>query len=134
MAKQLRNTAQRALVLDAVRTSRDHPTAEKIFLRVSEKAPQISLGTVYRNLSLLSELGEILRISSPYGPDHFDFNLENHYHFFCSECHEVYDVPSDLVPHKKDLMQPRNCGFEIADFSLSYYGVCPHCKKEMEAG
>ncbi len=128
MEKQHRNTAQRSLILETVRESHDHPNAEAIYLRVSKKAPQISLGTVYRNLALLSDMGEIKKISSPYGPDHYDFNLENHYHFFCSECHEVCDIPPEAAPKAEDMLKPNQSGFGIENYSLTYFGLCPKCK------
>ena len=131
MEKKHRNTAQRSLILEAVRESYDHPDAEKIYMRVLEKAPQISLGTVYRNLALLEKMGEIKKVSSPYGADHYDFNLENHFHFFCKECGEVYDVP-DLKD--EDVSKPNLNGFDIQNYLLTYFGVCPKCNSKKEVG
>lgn len=127
MEKKHRNTAQRGLILETVRESLDHPDADKIYMRVSEKAPQISLGTVYRNLALLEKMGEIKKVSSPYGADHYDFNLENHFHFFCKECGEVFDVPD---VRDEDVAKPNLSGFDVQNYSLTYFGVCSKCNKK----
>ena len=67
----------------------DHPTAETIYSCLREEQPHLSLGTVYRNLSLLTELGEIRKISTGDGPDHFDGDTSFHHHFICRQCHQV---------------------------------------------
>ena len=126
----LRNTPQRKVVLDVVQTSLDHPTAETIFLRASERAPKISLGTVYRNLAVLTELKEILKISSPYGPDHYDFNLSDHCHFLCKNCGEMCDIPLECSPSQSELHAPEKSGFDIQGHTLTYFGICPSCKNK----
>lgn len=128
-----RNTQQRQLVLDVVRKSCDHPTAESVYIRAREIAPHISLGTVYRNLGYLSDSKEIKRLVSGQGPDHFDFNLENHFHFLCTECGQMFDIPSESAPSESEVNKPARAGFNIKDYSLIYMGVCPNCQnKEKE--
>ena len=122
-----RNTAQRQIVLDVVNQSHDHPTAERIYERAREKAPHISLGTVYRNLAHLAENGSILKVSTN-GADHYDFNLENHFHFLCTECGEMCDIPKEFSPSHSELMSPQRADFDITDYSLVYLGHCPECK------
>lgn len=124
-----RNTQQRQLVYDVVQKSCDHPTAETVYIRCREDAPNISLGTVYRNLAHLSESGAIKRLVSGAGPDHFDFNLESHYHFLCTHCGEMTDIPKEVSPSEKEVMAPKDAGFDIKSYSLIYMGVCPECKK-----
>ncbi|MBQ7799394.1 MAG: transcriptional repressor [Oscillospiraceae bacterium] len=125
-----RNTAQRKLIYDVIQKSLDHPTAETVYIRARQDAPHISLGTVYRNLNHLSENGAIRRLSAPIGPDHFDFNLESHYHFLCSECGQMSDIPSHCSPDEKSVMAPSEAGFDIKSYSLIYVGVCPECKNK----
>ena len=84
---------QRAEVLDQIREHKDHPTADTIFAELRTKDPSISLATVYRNLKLLSELGEIRRLTFVSGADRFDPTVQTHYHFVCERCGRVYDVP-----------------------------------------
>ena len=126
----LRNTPQRKLILEVVRQSYDHPTADTIYRRASEIAPKISLGTVYRNLAVLTELKEILKISSPQGPDHYDFNLSDHCHFFCKKCGEMCDIPLECSPSERELHAPEKSGFDIHGHTLTYVGICPSCKNE----
>ena len=127
----LRNTPQRKIVLETVLQSLDHPTAETIFKRAAEKSPKISLGTVYRNLAILSELGQIKKLSSPLGPDHYDFNLSDHCHFLCSSCGEMLDIPNECAPSKQALLAPKKSGFDIHSHTLTYHGICPACKQKI---
>ena len=129
-----RNTAQKQLVLEVVKKSYDHPVAEQIYFRAREKAMHISLGTVYRNLAQLSEKGEIRRLSAPKGPDHFDFNLESHYHFVCLHCGEMNDIPKECSPSEENILSPSSAGFDITGYALVYEGICPKCKKKFKKG
>lgn len=92
MAVQRRNTRQRKLVLDAVRQSYSHPTADEIYNAVREQDDKISRGTVYRNLNLLADAGDILSIKTP-GGSRFDRTIEPHAHIICTSCSRVIDVP-----------------------------------------
>ena len=75
-----------------------HPTAETVYLDIKEEFPNISLGTVYRNLNLLADMGEILRISLGNGPDRYDGRTSPHYHFICSQCGQVLDMDIGPMP------------------------------------
>ena len=92
MAVQRRNTKQRKLVLDAVRQSYNHPTADEIYNVVRAQDDKISRGTVYRNLNLLADAGEIFSIKTP-GGSRFDRTVEPHAHIICTSCSRVIDVP-----------------------------------------
>ena len=97
MAVQRRNTRQRKLVLDAVRQSYNHPTADEIYNVVRAQDDKISRGTVYRNLNLLADAGEILSIKTP-GGSRFDRTIEPHAHIICTSCSRVIDVPLPSMP------------------------------------
>ena len=88
---------QRAEVLDQIREHEDHPTADVIFAELRQKDPSISLATVYRNLKLLSDLGEIRKLSFVSGADRFDPTVKPHYHFVCERCGKVYDIPMKVA-------------------------------------
>ena len=83
---------QREEIVQFLRTRKDHPTAEVVYENVRMVYPKISLGTVYRNLTLLSETGEILRLRLGDGVDHFDADTSEHYHVICSGCGSVVDL------------------------------------------
>ena len=98
----IRKTKQRDLILKVLRSTDTHPTADWIYEQVKKEMPNISLGTVYRNLGKLAELGEIteLKFGSKYS--RFDGNPDNHYHFVCTECEKVIDVKGCPVDEEID--------------------------------
>ncbi|MGE4485030.1 MAG: Fur family transcriptional regulator [Oscillospiraceae bacterium] len=125
--KAVRNTAQRKLVLDIVRGRGDHPAADQIYDEARQKDPHISRGTVYRNLNVLAELGEIRRLTMPIGPDHFDFRMDNHYHFCCRLCGAVVDTG---LPYKEELNKVSSGidGYKTEWHRLILVGLCPACQ------
>ena len=109
--------------LDAYRT---HPTAETVYRDLRKEYPNISLGTVYRNLNLLAEMGEILRISSGIGPDHFDGNIQPHCHFICTNCGSVLDIEIGFDLNLEDFAKQNFQGM-IASHVTHFFGLCPEC-------
>ena len=128
-ARKNRNTPQRQLVKKIVDESCDHPTADIVYKRVIEHDPRVSLGTVYRNLEFLSENGQILRIKLPSGPDHFDFNMKPHIHFYCTDCRSISDMPDESVKTDGAESLPEAAGYNIKERFLLYIGTCPECNK-----
>ncbi len=125
---QIRNTNQRKMVLDAVRSRHDHPCADDIYADVRIVDPRISRGTVYRNLRLLAELGEIKFISIPNGAGRFDFRTDNHYHFCCERCGRVMDVELEYQSNLNDMVKlPK--GARISGHRIIFNGVCAECSK-----
>ncbi len=120
-----RETKQRRLVLDAVQSRHDHPTAEQIYEDVHKKNPNISRGTVYRNLNCLSEDGEICHVRVP-GADRYDLRNDLHYHIFCVECRKVIDAP---YPYKEylDDETAEQTGYRIVRHRLLFEVICPEC-------
>ena len=120
-----RNTRQRALVLEAVRSLHNHPTSADVYEAVREKHPSISRATVYRNLNVLTEQGEVLHIPVAGGADRYDFRCDCHYHAICRECGVVYDVE---MPEDGLLSSVRDThGFQIEGFDIIFTGLCPDC-------
>ncbi len=107
---------------------RTHPTAETVYLDLKKEFPKISLGTVYRNLNLLADDGEILRISSGSGPDHYDGNRSPHYHLICEECGRVIDINVDLQIQLEELAN-RHFDGKINSHVTHFFGQCPECYK-----
>lgn len=122
----MRNTKQRQLVLGLVTDYGTHPTADEIYEQARDRDPRISRGTVYRNLNVLSEAGEIRKLNMPTGPDHFDCRMDNHYHFLCRSCHKVVDVN---LPYKEQLNEapPGLGGYTTEWHRLILVGLCPDC-------
>jgi Fe2+ or Zn2+ uptake regulation protein len=128
--KPLRATAQRAAVLHAVEAVRDHPTAQQVFERVRRELPQVSLGTVYRNLDKLAREGRlrVLRLDS--GAGHYDSGAQPHDHFVCDACGVVIDVEgSDAA---RGDASPAGGPRRIRRQSTVYFGSCERCADEVE--
>ena len=121
-----RNTRQRQLVLDAVRELDDHPTADEVYLRVREKDGHVSRGTVYRNLNLWADAGEILSIKTP-GGSRFDRTIEPHAHVICTSCSRVIDVPLPFDT-QLDARASEQIGWNVTSHYTIFEGICPDCQ------
>lgn len=128
--KKQRNSKQRQLVYDTVMSRCDHPTADQIYLDVRAKDDKISRGTVYRNLGLLSEDGQITNVKVP-AADRYDARLDRHYHIFCTCCGRVFDAPLDY--HMEyDEQVAKETGFQISRHRTIFEGLCPECSGKNE--
>ncbi len=124
MALENRSRQREALLADlASRT--DHPTADELYFSLREEFPNISLGTVYRNLAQLSENNTILKLTCG-GADHFDYNTQPHYHLLCSECNRLYDLNMPVLDELDNEAQKYYNG-KINDHRLIFYGICENC-------
>ena len=124
----LKHSRQRDLIRDLMEGRTDHPTADMVFESAKQVYPNISLGTVYRNLSLLAELGEIRKISGFSGADRFDPRTDWHCHFVCTCCGKVLDMEPDEASGK--FLAETSKGFsegEIRGFDATFLGVCRVC-------
>lgn len=119
---------QRELILKIVQNDMSHPTVDSIYQALRKEIPNVSLATVYRNLNLLAENGEIRKIESLDGNAHFDFNTGKHYHFICIHCNKVYDIPCDVAP-EVDKKAEELSGFKIISHDVSFQGICHDCLK-----
>lgn len=125
----LNRSKQRDAIIAFLATRKDHPTAEVVYDNVRETFPNISLGTVYRNLTLLADLGEIRRLRTRDSKDHFDADLSPHYHFICNECFSVSDI---FIDKTTELVKTANevTMNQITDHEVFYYGICKDCQKK----
>ncbi|MCM1044312.1 MAG: transcriptional repressor [Candidatus Gastranaerophilales bacterium] len=123
-----KHSKQRDIIKSFLMGRKDHPTADMIYTNVRQQYPNISLGTVYRNLSLLAETGEIRRLRVGDGVDHFDADLSPHYHFICTKCGAVSDVH---MPNMDTIAEVADANFDgRVDGNVTYfYGVCADCLK-----
>ncbi len=127
-----RNTIQRELVLQAVQQLRHHPTADDVYHLIAQDHSSISRATVYRNLSLLAQRGQIRRVSHIGTADRFDFATRPHYHFRCEKCGGVFDV---ALPPQADLLAKvdNTDGFVLSGFDIRFFGTCPACAGHKKA-
>lgn len=122
----LKHSKQRESIKNFLRTRTDHPTAETVYENIQKEFPRISLGTVYRNLALLTDIGEIQTISTGMGPDRFDGNAAPHYHFICKKCGCVQDLRVQGLDHINLLAQHDFDGM-IVGHTVFFYGTCHEC-------
>ena len=122
----LKHSKQRDCIKKFLASRTDHPTADTIYMGIREEFPNISLGTVYRNLALLSDLGEIIKISTGEDADRFDGNTTRHHHFVCTKCHRVYDLDMPSIDSIMETAQS-NCTGEIQNYVTHFYGICGDC-------
>ena len=131
MQKQLnlRMTRQRKVILEELRKVDTHPSADELYEMVRKRLPRISLGTVYRNLEILSESGEIQKLELGCTLQRFDGIAANHYHIRCIHCDRVVDAPADIyVTVSHDLKNATD--FEITGHRLELIGICPACLQQ----
>ncbi len=122
----IKYSRQREAIKHCLMSRHDHPTAEMLYQSIKDDYPNLSLGTVYRNLSLLSELGEVKKIITADGPDRFDGNTAPHYHFFCRQCGHMIDLDLAFSEGLNALAAARFSGV-IEEHTLQFTGICPDC-------
>ena len=123
-----KRTKQKEAILRVLRSTTSHPTADWVYGEVRKEIPNISLGTVYRNLKLLRESGEISEIDFSGTFSRFDGNPFNHYHFRCEKCGRVFDV-DEPVNRGLDERIAQKTGFKISYHRLEFRGLCKECQK-----
>ena len=125
-AVKYRMTKQKRVILDVLKATKSHPTADWVYERVKKKIPNISLGTVYRNLNILKSQGEIIELSYGKGFSRYDGNSSNHYHFTCESCGKVLDVETPLTLSLGEEVS-RDMGVKVDRHRLEFYGTCGDC-------
>lgn len=121
------NTKQRTILLEELQKLTSHPTAYELYDIVRKKLPNISLGTVYRNLNQMAEDQIILKLGKAGQQKRFDPNINKHYHFNCTSCGKIYDLPIAIISSITQTMKNIK-GHEVHDYDLEFYGKCLYCK------
>ena len=122
-------TCQRCAIVEAVRGTKSHPTADEVYEMVRQKLPNVSLGTVYRNLDLLSANRTIRRLGPEEGKMRFDGNTRRHHHVRCTICGRVDDVEV-LYFAPPDARVQGMSDYRITGYNLEFVGICPTCIKK----
>jgi len=126
----LRLTGPRRVVLEVVRGTDSHPTAERVHEMVRRRLPRVSLGTVYRNLRLLVAEGLVNELPGPHA--RFDGNVSDHHHFTCLGCGRIADVAGTMTePHSRALCLrvAAQSGLSVSHHRIDFYGRCPECRE-----
>lgn len=124
-----RETKQREVILSVLCNTESHPTADWIYDEVRKILPNISKGTVYRNLKVLREEGKISELNLSGTVSRYEGNQKRHYHFRCAKCHRVFDLDQP-VDHQMDRSIADRTGFKVLYHQLEFRGVCNDCQQK----
>lgn len=124
----LKYSKQREAIKNYLENTHEHPTADKVYENIRQIFPNISLGTVYRNLALLSDIGEIKKITTPNGPDRFDATKMPHFHFTCTKCGHIEDIYSNQSTEQLINQIKSGIRGSISNEEINFYGYCDKCK------
>ena len=127
MEPKTKHFKKREAILNCLRSTTSHPTAEWVHAQLKAEYPDISLGTVYRNLALFKEQGLIISVGTVNGIERFDADTEPHVHFICTRCHKVEDLPGMIILESLTAEADRYTGGRTKTCSLSFTGACREC-------
>ena len=130
MEPRTKHFKKREAILECLRSTGSHPTAEWVHAQLRETYPDISLGTVYRNLALFKEQGLIVSLGTVGGVERFDANTQPHVHFICNGCHRVDDLPEMEIPESLCSAADRCSGGHAEVCHMSFTGTCRECLAE----
>ena len=122
-----KHSRKRDAILACVRATTCHPTAEWVYQSLKPTIPDLSLGTVYRNLSMFKEEGLVISVGTVNGLERFDGNTAPHTHFICTRCNAVLDLMDINLDNAFLQNVHQRAGGNITDYRLSFYGLCPNC-------
>ena len=125
---KFRMTPQREVILQEIERADSHPTADQVYAMVRKRLPRISLGTVYRNLEVLSQLGMIRKVEVGGSQKRFDYKTENHYHARCLGCGRVDDLPIEPETSMEEAIESL-VDYQIVGHQLEFIGLCFDCRK-----
>jgi len=124
-----RDTKQREAILNVLHGANSHPTADWVYDEVRKVIPNISKGTVYRNLKILREDGKISELNLSGTVSRYEGNQENHYHFRCEKCGRVFDL-DEPVNNELDEKISKRTGFIVSYHQLEFRGLCKDCQQK----
>ena len=121
-----RQSKQRDMILNVLKNTISHPTADWIYSQLKPELPKLSQGTVYRNLGILQEMGKVKKIHYGSTFDRYEVNSSHHYHLICNKCDSITDIE---IPACKDLLKKaaEHSDFTVTDHDIEFYGTCRSC-------
>ena len=128
MEKTTKNFRKRNAILSCLQQTTVHPSAEWVYNQLKSECPDISLGTVYRNLALFKEQGLIISLGTVNGVERFDGNTQPHVHFICSNCGAVQDMHQIKVPEELNAAVEQSSGGRVTACHLTFTGSCEACQ------
>lgn len=132
MQTKTRNTKQKKVILELLKGTDSHPTADWIYEQARKVLPDISLGTVYRNLRVLTENEVIQELNYGSTYSRYDGNPMEHYHFVCNQCQRVFDVPMAVMKELNAKVEELT-GWQVEMHRMEFYGLCSDCQAQQQA-
>ena len=126
MERARKHSRKRDAILDCIRRTQCHPTAEWVYNQLKPQIPDLSLGTVYRNIAMFKNEGIIQSVGVVNGLEHFDVDIEPHTHFICSRCANVFDLKSVTLPPEV-FEEAQKLSSTITGYQLQFTGQCANC-------
>ena len=127
LKKDMRLTRQRQVILEELQSVTTHPTAEEVYAMAKRRLPRISLGTVYRNLDVLADLGLVRVLEMASQQKRFDADMRPHHHIRCQACGRVDDIWHQLALSVDPLAL--DTPYQVTGYELELTGICPHCQQ-----
>lgn len=127
MTPSTKQFRKRNAILSYLRSTDVHPSADMVYAHLKAEIPDLSLGTVYRNLSMFRQQGQIISVGTVRGVERFDGNTEPHVHFICTGCDAVIDMPHMEVPQQLTQAAEEQLGGKVCGCQLSFSGICSQC-------
>lgn len=118
---------KREAIYQTIKNTKSHPSAEWVYNSLKEEYPSLSLGTVYRNMSMFREKGVIQSVGTVNGQERFDGNVKPHPHFICRSCYAVTDMEHLDYNEFADETVRKNYGHRVDHHKVFFYGVCKKC-------
>ena len=134
MTQGTKQFRKRNAILSYLRSTDIHPSADMVYAHLKSEIPDISLGTVYRNLSMFRQQGMIISVGTVGGVERFDGNTEPHVHFVCNDCSAVIDLPQMQVPQQLSQIAMDQMGGQVDSCQLTFTGRCGQCMKNKKGG
>lgn len=134
MTQATKHFRKRDAILSYLRSTDIHPSADMVYAQLKPQIPDLSLGTVYRNLSMFRQQGTIASVGTVNGVERFDGNTMPHVHFICNDCSAVIDMPQLQVPEKMTRTAEMQIGGRVANCSLTFTGQCSQCISSIKGG
>ena len=130
MERRKNRSKKRDAILDTIRSTKSHPSAEWVFEQLKEDFPNLSLGTVYRNIAEFKEAGEVMSVAVVNGIDRIDGDTSPHEHLVCTACGAVDDLELPLQEQELSKQISERCGAQVTKIHLTAYGLCSRCLRK----
>lgn len=130
MEARTKHFRKRDAILSCLKSTTVHPSADWVYTQLKPEFPDLSLGTVYRNLTYFKEQGSIISLGTVNGVERFDGNTTPHVHFICTNCSAVIDLPEIAVPQELTESAAMAAGGQVTGCSLTFTGICGECSKD----